>query len=124
MRSTRSTKVAACGMPNASKPCRVVLGELGGPDGSEPSSDSLTTGPYSAITEYSGASDVSSPPGSQYNLSLHIHRECANGRKVVDRIDLVAVSGVEKLPSNTGKGRPDRSMETEALASSIGTTKP
>lgn len=86
-------------MPNASKPCRVVLGELGGPDGSEPSSDSLTTGPYSAITEYSGASDVSSPPGSQYNLSLHIHRECANGRKVVDRIDLVAVSGVEKLPS-------------------------
>jgi hypothetical protein len=99
MRNTRSTKVAACGMPNASKPGRVELGESEGSDGSGPVSDSLATGPYPAMSGQSVASDVSSPPGSQYNLSLHIHRECASGRKVVDRLELVAVSDVEKLPS-------------------------
>ncbi len=86
-------------MPNASKPGRVELGESEGSDGSGPGSDSLTTGPYSTMPGQSSASDVSSPPGSQYNLSLHIHRECSNGCKVVDRLELVAVSDVEKLPS-------------------------
>jgi len=57
--------------------------------------DGATAGADS--TSSSRRSDVSSPPGSQYKLSLHIHRETLEGRKVVDRLELVAVSDVGML---------------------------
>ena len=37
------------------------------------------------------------PPSSGYHLSLHVHRLTADGRAVVDKMELVAVSDVGKL---------------------------